>query len=159
MFSGARPDAEPIDPFADPTPGDIPPDASFYRDSEGFLGMGTGVAAGAAAAAHERPSDETASVIGPEDGTDDEKEKFMPGPARTPVLHPGGPYSPVVVGSTPEEGGQPHDQPHDQSHEQPPERMLTPTSAIVGGGGAGTLGRSHPSFDGSRGSRFTENVE
>ncbi|KAI9658891.1 MAG: hypothetical protein M1821_001851 [Bathelium mastoideum] len=146
MFSGARPDSEPIDPFADPIPSTIPTDASFYRDSEGFFGIGTDAAAAGSSGAHEPPSDESA-VSGAAPSAAEAEEKFMPGPARTPVLHPGGPYSPVVVDPPPEDYGPP---------EQPPPRMLTPTSATAV---PGTLGRSHPSFDGSRGSRFTENVE
>ena len=153
MFSGARPDAEPLDPFADPTPGSIPPDASFYRDSEGFFGMGTGAAGVAAAAggagsrssgSHELPADESVAP-GAAAAAAAEQEKFMPGPARVPVIHPGGPYSPVVVGPTIDEHG---------AADSP--RVPTPASLAAG---PGTLGRSHPSFDGSRGSRFTENVE
>lgn len=154
MFSGARPDSEPMNPFADPTPGSIPPDASFYRDSEGFFGMGTDAAGAAAAAgaagsgssaASELPADESAAARA-SDAAAAEQEKFMPGPARVPVIHPGGPYSPMVVGPTPGE------------HQaiDSPDRATTPVSPSAG---PGTLGRSHPSFDGSRGSRFTENVE
>jgi hypothetical protein len=85
-------------------------ETSFYRDSHGYYG-GSG-----------------ADLAGPSQPS--EKERFMPSPARTPVIHH--PYSAV---SSP-----PHTPSTRPSHEH------------------GTLGRSLPSLDGSRGSRFTENV-
>ncbi|KAL9094451.1 MAG: hypothetical protein Q9165_003301 [Trypethelium subeluteriae] len=149
IFSGARPDSDPINPFADPMPSSVP--TSFYRDSEGSFGIGSD-AAGAAAfagagssAPHDLPTDESAAS-GAATSDAAEQEKFMPGPARVPVIHPGGLYSPTATGAAaPGQDGT------DAS-----ERLLTPASATVG---PGTLGRSHPSMDGSRGSRFTENVE
>ncbi|KAL9076667.1 MAG: hypothetical protein Q9157_003584 [Trypethelium eluteriae] len=157
MFSGARPDSDPINPFADPMPSSVP--TSYYRDSEGSFGMGgdapgagpaavagaAGVAGAGPSGAHDLPSDES---VAPEAAATDaaEQEKFMPGPARVPVIHPGGPYSPAATSAA-----APGLDGVDAS-----ERLLTPASATVG---PGTLGRSHPSMDGSRGSRFTENVE
>jgi hypothetical protein len=148
-FSGAAgPDSEPTDPFADPMPGAVSQDKSFYRDSQGVYGLGAG-AAGAAASQrppHDLPAEEvtasSAAAI-----AEGEKERFHPGPARTPVIHPGGPYSPTVVRSTTGESDSEAGSPPRQTSPPP----MTPSS--------GTLPRSQPSFDASRGSRFTENVD
>lgn len=69
------------------------------------------------------------------------KETLMPSPARTPVVHHSASYS--IAGTASTRGG--HDS---SSHLSPPQSPKL----------AGTLGRSHPSMDGSRGSRFTEDV-
>lgn len=99
--------------------------SSFYRDSQGFYG-GPGVAA-------------TATAAGRSHHAGVEKEKLMPSPARTPVVHHPEEYpplrDPVVPSGTP------------QSPPEPPQSEPR-----------GTLGRSHPSHDGSRGSKFTEYV-
>lgn len=99
--------------------------SSFYRDSQGFYG-GPGVAA-------------TATAAGRSHHAGVEKEKLMPSPARTPVVHHPEEYpplrDPVVPSGAPQSPLQPH-----QSEPR------------------GTLGRSHPSQDGSQGSKFTEYV-
>jgi hypothetical protein len=99
--------------------------SSLYRDSQGFYG-GPGVAA-------------TATAAGRSHHAGVEKEKLMPSPARTPVVHHPEEYpplrDPVVLSGAP------------QSPPQLPQSEPR-----------GTLGRSHPSHDGSRGSKFTEYV-
>ena len=153
MFSGARPDSDPINPFADPAPSSIPSDASFYRDSGGSVGMGASAAAASAArgvgvagarssSAYELPTDGPAAPR----AAAAEQEKFMPSPARTPVVHPGGPYSPAIAG--------PASESHEVINDPNQGPIPRPGSRVPG-----TLGRSHPSLDGSRGSRFTEIVQ
>jgi hypothetical protein len=61
------------------------------------------------------------------------EEKMRPSPARTPVIHHADDVPPFRGGPS-----------------NPP---LSPVPKTLG-----TLGRSHPSFDGSRGSKFTEDV-
>ncbi|KAI9689698.1 MAG: hypothetical protein M1820_010068 [Bogoriella megaspora] len=154
QFSGAAgPDSAPDNPFDDPVPTNIPADKSFYRDSEGIFGLGGETAAAGAARAAAATGSSTArdfvsdpsTAPGSAAAAAPEEERFLPGPARTPVIHPGGPYSPAVMGP-----------PLDESDSPATLRTSTPLSMTAP---VGTLGRSHPSFDGSRGSRFTENVE
>jgi len=99
--------------------------SSFYRDSHGFY-SGPGVAA-------------TATAAGQSHNVGIEKEKLMPSPARTPVVHHPEEFSPFRDPIVP--GGAL------QSLSQSPEPDPR-----------GTLGRSRPSQDGSRGSKFTEDV-
>lgn len=103
---------------------------SFYRDSDGFYG-GPG----------------PGSPTSPELATDAEKEKMMmsPGPARTPTVHPGGPYL-LSPGATPPMS--------------PPGFGYAPGSPPGTAGNIGNIGRGETptSFDGSRGSKFTEEV-
>jgi hypothetical protein len=101
--------------------------SSFYRDDTGFYG-GPGFPTSSSSQA---PG--SAGAIGA-------KEKFMPSPARTPVIHH--PEDVPPFGGTPK--GSNFSRP-----QSPP--LGTPRPR-------GTLGRSHPSFDGSRGSKFTEDV-
>ncbi|OCK79801.1 hypothetical protein K432DRAFT_58381 [Lepidopterella palustris CBS 459.81] len=96
---------------------------SFYRDSQGFYG-GPGMPA-------------ATPIAGKSHNTGIEKEKLMPSPARTPVVHHPEEF-PTLRGSTIAGSGS----------LSPPQSPLLP----------GTLGRSHPSHDGSRGSKFTEDV-
>ena len=81
----------------------------------------------------------TATAAGRSHHAGVEKEMLMPSPARTPVVHHPEEHpplrDPVVPSSAP------------QSPPQPPQSEPR-----------GTLGRSHPSHDGSRGSKFTEGV-
>lgn len=99
--------------------------SSFYRDSQGFYG-GPGVAA-------------TATAAGRSHHAGVEKEKLMPSPARTPVVHHPEEYPPLRDPVVP--SGAPQSPPQPTQFEP-----------------RGTLGRSHPSHDGSRGSKFTEYV-
>lgn len=99
--------------------------SSFYHDSQGFYG-GPGVAA-------------TATAAGRSHHAGVEKEKLMPSPARTPVVHHPEEHPPLRDPVVP--SGAP------QSPPQPPQSEPR-----------GTLGRSHPSHDGSQGSKFTEYV-
>lgn len=99
--------------------------SSFYRDSQGFYG-GPGVAA-------------TATAAGRSHHAGVEKEKLMPSPARTPVVHHPEEYPPLRDPVVP--SGAPQSPPQPTQFEP-----------------RGTLGRSHPSHDDSRGSKFTEYV-
>ncbi|KAF2729188.1 hypothetical protein EJ04DRAFT_76783 [Polyplosphaeria fusca] len=89
--------------------------SSFYRDDTGFYG---GIGTKELGKETGEPSHSGAMVT---------KERIMPSPARTPVIH------------------------HPEGDLSPPH---TPNPAVP----RGTLGRSHPSHDGSRGSKFTEDV-
>ncbi|KAF2758016.1 hypothetical protein EJ05DRAFT_500533 [Pseudovirgaria hyperparasitica] len=104
---------------------------SYYRDSQGFYSGSPDTGPGAA-------------VIGLSPEKD--KEMMMPGPARTPVVHE--PRHPPY-GFAPVGGAGAHTS--GTSTLSPP---LSPHPFPR----AGTLGRSHPSLDGSRGSKFTEDV-
>ncbi|KAF2742752.1 hypothetical protein M011DRAFT_481376 [Sporormia fimetaria CBS 119925] len=105
--------------------------SSFYRDDSGFYG-GPGVG----------PNKEYGTEAGgPSNyGTIGAKERFMPSPARTPVIHH--PEDAPPWGSS-RNGGSVLSPPHSPNPEFPPRQ---------------TLGRTHISLDGSRSSRFTENV-
>ena len=123
--------------------------SSFYRDSQGFYG---GNEAGVGPSSP--PPTSPTSVEGSPPG-----EGFAvtrPGPARTPVINqpgfagfrppPGtgrGTPPPVGRGTTPPGTGR----------GTPPPRNMTPQLRLQD-----EVGRSHPSFDGSRGSRFSEAV-
>ncbi|KAL2350913.1 hypothetical protein BJ546DRAFT_1067332 [Cryomyces antarcticus] len=108
-------------PFADANASNL----SFYNDSRDFPG-GSGV-----------PT--VAAVAGSSSAGAVDKETMMPGPARTPVLHPGGPYY-LAPGST------------------PPLSPIVPARSPLRPDTADSMGGSHRSYDGSRGSRFTEDV-
>jgi hypothetical protein len=110
--------------------------SSFYKDDQGFYG-GPGIV-GAAAATKEFSKDTgEPSNSGPA-GT---KERIMPSPARTPTVHH--PNDAPPFGASRNGGGNAFSPPHSPNPDVAPK---------------GTLGRSHPSLDGSRGSRFTEDV-
>ncbi|KAF2834731.1 hypothetical protein M501DRAFT_999975 [Patellaria atrata CBS 101060] len=70
-----------------------------------------------------------------------ESETLMPSPARTPVVHSPGPHASFL-------GGRVENYTPPQTPARPPHLSGLP----------GTLGRSLPSQDGSRGSKFTEDV-
>ena len=121
--------------------------ASFYRDSQGFYG-GPGSAPGT-------PAGSSANLPGPSGARDfadpghppEGVAVMRPSPARTPVTSVGG-----VPSREPTPGGQPHTPQRERSRD--------PMAAAEVGGRAGpdALGRSLSSFDGSRGSKFTERV-
>lgn len=132
--------------------------ASWYRDSSGSSGLAP---AGPGFPQARYPSsaysvDASGAMIGTATqvpmSRSEEAQALRPSPARTPTVHhppthawnqPGGLAPPQQL--TP--GG--HGAGAASIHDSPP---VSPTPQ------RGTLGRSHPSFDGSRGSRFTENV-
>jgi hypothetical protein len=105
--------------------------SSFYRDDQGFYG-------GQGTALNKELEKETG---GPSNyGAIGTKERIMPSPARTPVIHHPNDAPPW---GTSRNGGSTLSPPHS------PNPDFTPKP---------TLGRSLPSHDGSRSSRFTENV-
>jgi hypothetical protein len=110
--------------------------SSFYTDDKGFYG-GPGDLAAAAAANKEFGKETGESSATGAMGT---KERIMPSPARTPVIHH--PDDAPAWGTNRNGGGS----------------TLSPPVSPNPDAPRGTLGRSHPSHDGSRSSRFTENV-
>ncbi|KAL8796894.1 MAG: hypothetical protein Q9195_000977 [Heterodermia aff. obscurata] len=116
--------------------------SSFYRDSHGFYGGSSEAAAG--------PSGISAVGAGGLYGTSDSSASdrdvvvTRPGPARTPVINQPGfaPLRQPRLGTPPAAG-----------RGTPPSRTLTPQIRQQD-----DVGRSHPSFDGSRGSRFAEDI-
>lgn len=133
-------------------PSDI---ASWYRDSSGSSGLAPAGAGFAQGRGERYPSsaysvDASGAYIGQATpvpvSRSEEGQTLRPSPARTPTVH----HPPPLAlnrpgGLTP--GG--HGAGTASVHDSPP---VSPTPQ------RGTLGRSHPSFEGSRGSRFTENV-
>lgn len=114
-------------------------ETSFYRDSQGFYG-GAGDEP-LATSPGSSPSGPSAFPQPPAPG----EVNYRPSPARQPVINQPGLAAalrpPAGRGTPPSRGrGTP-----------PPPRALTPQVRDE-------IGRSHPSFDGSRGSRFTEEV-
>ncbi|KAF2635747.1 hypothetical protein P280DRAFT_493550 [Massarina eburnea CBS 473.64] len=101
--------------------------SSFYTDDKGVYGGPGIVIPKDFAFAKETGEPTHAGVVGT-------KERVMPSPARTPVLHHPDPFNDVTTLSPP----------LSPNSDYPPTR--------------GTLGRSLHSHDGSRSSRFTENV-
>jgi hypothetical protein len=112
--------------------------SSFYKDEKGFYG-GPGVIPKDFAFAKETEDPVSHSGIV---GT---KERVMPSPARTPTIHHPDEDDDLPPFGTNRNGG--------GSTLSPP---LTPNPDYHP---RGTLGRSHPSQDGSRSSRFTERLE
>ncbi|CAI6333231.1 unnamed protein product [Periconia digitata] len=108
--------------------------SSFYKDDKGFYG-GSGVTPKDFALAKEIGDSPSTGAMGTQ-------ELVRPSPARTPIVHHRD--DAPVFGASRNGGG---------STLSPP---LTPNPDYSGP--RGTLGRSHPSHDGSRSSRFTENV-
>ncbi|KAF2175674.1 hypothetical protein K469DRAFT_56057 [Zopfia rhizophila CBS 207.26] len=106
-------------------------EASFYRDAHGIYGS--------PAAQKEFGKEIGESSRSGAMGT---KERIMPSPARTPVIHH--PDDAPPFGTSRDGGQSPFMSPPHSPNPEAPQR--------------GTLGRSHPSHDGSRGSRFTEDV-
>ena len=109
--------------------------SSFYTDDKGFYG-GAGVA-----------SKDFGKETGdkPITGAVGRDERVMPSPARTPIIHH--PEDAPPWGTSRNGGGSTLSPP------QSPNPFVDPAHIP-----RGTLGRSHPSHDGSRSSRFTENV-
>jgi hypothetical protein len=105
--------------------------SSFYSDDKGFYG-------GPAPGMSKELGKETGGTS--DYGTIGTNERMMPGPARTPVIHHPDDAPPF---GTSRNGGSMFSPPRTPNAGTPPR---------------GTLGRSHPSHDGSRSSRFTENV-
>ncbi|KAI4137537.1 MAG: hypothetical protein L6R39_007228 [Caloplaca ligustica] len=123
--------------------------SSFYRDSQGFYG-GPGPDPGPQAA--EPPSNSSSMFVGPASppqspiqptpGTSPEGIAVMrPGPARTPIT--------TQPGLSPMRGP-----PRQQRGTPPPPQIPGTIQERTRDG----LGRSHPSLDGSRSSRFAENI-
>lgn len=148
---GAAPPSIPIVTAAPGAPGHASPESlsgsSFYRDSQGFYG-----GPGQGQAGPEPPSNSSSMVVGPASppqspihpptGALQPPEGvavMRPGPARTPVTTQGG-LSPMRG-------------PHTRGTPPPPQIPGTIQERPRDG-----LGRSHPSMDGSRGSRFAENI-
>lgn len=156
----ARGQAPPAIPIVTAAPGAVPghssPESlsgsSFYRDSHGFYG---GPQAGQENI--EPPSNNTSMYVGPgsrptslavsqDTGYPETGEGvavMRPGPARTPVTSQGG-FSPMRGSSRMPRGTA---APHVPG--TVPEDLPQPRDGV---------GRSHPSLDGSRGSRFHEDV-
>ena len=115
--------------------------SSFYRDSQGFYG-GPGYPVSTAGAAGVASSATAMGAAGPsgQSSAPTERDKevavMRPGPARTPVTLQSGFAVPGILRGT----------------STPPRTPPPPPRPRDG------VGRSHPSLDGSRGSRFTENV-
>lgn len=135
------------DPFDDDNATDNTYSGSFYRDSHGFYGgqgsptppMSPAAAAALAGAGLGSVAEGSEPSHQYRPGTGKETvETIRPSPARTPVVHQGpiGQHTSMLWG------------PGDNLS---PDSPVRPSSR-------GTLGRSHPSHDGSRGSRFTEDV-
>lgn len=112
--------------------------SSFYTDDQGFYG---GPGGAAAAGATNKEFGKEIGETGGNSGAVGTKERIMPSPARTPVVHHAGDAPPW--GASRNGGGSTLSPPQSPNPSVPPR---------------GTLGRSHPSHDGSRGSRFTEDV-
>ncbi|KAL8696925.1 MAG: hypothetical protein Q9224_002547 [Gallowayella concinna] len=153
--SSARSQPPPSIPIVTAAPSAVPghssPESlsgsSFYRDSRGFYG-----GPGQGQAEPEAASNSSSMVVGPASppqsprhpasGSSQQHEGIAvmrPGPARTPVTTQGG-LSPM---------------------RGPPTRGTPPPPHIPGTileRPRDGLGRSHPSMDGSRGSRFAENI-
>ena len=116
--------------------------SSFYQDDRGFYGgAGAAGAAGVAAAAANKEFGKETGETSTTYGAMGTKERMMPSPARTPVVYhadDGPPWG------APRNGGNSTLSP---PHSPNPDMPLRPS-----------LGRSQISHDGSRSSRFTENV-
>lgn len=132
------------DPFDDDNATTDTFSGSFYRDSHGFYGghssstppMSPAAAAALAGAGLGVVAEGSESR---RPGTGKETvETLRPSPARTPIVTQGpiGQHNSMLWG---------------------PGESLSPDSPVRPSS-RGTLGRSHPSHDGSRGSRFTEDV-
>ena len=128
--------------------------SSFYRDSQGTyggpgsvrssmnVGPGTPQRSAVPSSSYEPTVASSSRDIGPQSQHD--KGEFMvmrPGPARTPVHSPG--FSTPRQTRTPPPRSTP-----EQGHTSSSQQLQRPDP----------LGRSLASFDGSRGSRFTEDV-
>ena len=133
-------------------------ETSFYRDSQGFYGGAPEPEIGSnllsmhgrpespPPRSPDRPTPQFASSplarVGSQAQRDQEVAFMRPGPARTPVTNQ--PGFPSLRQPTPTGRGTPPPRPL-------PAAGASPTARDG-------VGRSHPSFDGSRGSRFTEEI-
>ena len=121
--------------------------SSFYRDSHGFYGGHEGEAGPSSTS----PTSAAPGVGGlsPPGSSNQEIAVTRPSPARTPVINQPG-YAPFRQQPGTGRGTPP---PSAASRGTPPPRTLTPQLRQQD-----DVGRSHPSFDGSRGSRFAEEL-
>ena len=141
-------------PSPGPSEDDTLSGSSFYRDSHGFYGGHEGEA-GPSGLSSTSPISTAPAVGGPAlhggggpGNSEREIAVTRPSPARTPVINQPG-YA--TFRQPPGTGrGTP---PPDASRGTPPPRTLTPEPRQQD-----DVGRSHPSFDGSRGSRFAEEL-
>lgn len=142
-------------PSPGPSEDDTLSGSSFYRDSHGFYGGSNEGAAGPSALTSISPAVPAPAAGGlPPQGAGDpgasDRDVVVtrPGPARTPVINEPG-FAPLR--QPPGTGrGTP---PPGAGRGTPPSRALTPQLRQQD-----DVGRSHPSFDGSRGSRFAEDI-
>lgn len=118
--------------------------SSFYSDDRGFYG-------GPGLATHKEFGKEIGIGEASNYGTIGAKERIMPSPARTPVVHH--PDDVPPWGTNRSGGGGDAGEPSMLSPPQSPNMSLDLKMPLKP-----SLGRSHPSHDGSRSSRFTENV-
>ena len=128
--------------------------ASFYRDSHGFyggkepdyLGLPASLTVGPdPSAPWSSPYDVPPDLMaGPSRQVESEIAYMRPGPGRTPITNQPGFY--------------PSRPPPRPPRSPPPSRFFPGGGSAVNRLPPDELGRSHPSFDGSRGSRFTEEV-
>ncbi|KAL8763612.1 MAG: hypothetical protein Q9184_000612 [Pyrenodesmia sp. 2 TL-2023] len=149
---GQPPPAIPIVTSAPGAPGHSSPESldgsSFYRDSQGFYGgpgqpLQSAEPASNSSPTFVAPASPPQSPTHPPLGTSPEGVAVMrPGPARTPVT--------TQPGLSPIRGS-----PRQQQRGTPPPPHIPDTIQERTRDG---LGRSHPSLDGSRSSRFAENI-
>ena len=146
LAAGVRP-ASPETPLSE---------TSFYRDSQGFYGGVAEAEIGSNTSIYPRPDSppprspnrpaptftgaSPLTRVGSQAKRDSEVAFMRPGPARTPVTN-----QPGFSSLRPSTG-----------RGTPPPRPLPPVGASPTARDG--VGRSHPSFDGSRGSRFTEEM-
>lgn len=137
--------------------------SSFYRDSQGFYGgkeaetesgpslMGSPPRSSPTYPHQPAAGLPTEGLAGPSRATS-EIAVMRPGPARTPVTNQPG-FIPMRNPPRP---------PRSTPSPRPPRGTPSPRTGPIGASPVprppDELGRSHPSFDGSRGSRFTEEV-
>ena len=128
--------------------------SSFYRDSHGFYGGSNEGAAGPSTLASTSPAALAPAADGPPQGAGDPSASdrdvvvTRPGPARTPIINQPG-FAPLRQPAGTGRGTPPPA----AGRGTPPPRALTPQLRQQD-----DVGRSHPSFDGSRGSRFAEDI-
>lgn len=123
--------------------------SSFYRDSQGFHGGNDGDPPSSSnLRAGSNPTSMAAYPIPPESGLPPEGiAGFGSGDTEIAIMRPSPARTPVTGGFAPPPPRSPRNIPSPRSPGTPISR-----------GHRDGLGRSHPSFDGSRGSRFTEDM-
>ena len=153
-FAGLAPGLRPSNP-SQPSPSGSLSGSSFYRDSQGFYGGVIQDPEKAESSSSPLSSSPTTTIApfgaisgSPPAGSSppsrrEEVANMRPGPARTPVINEPG----QVPARTP-------------SRPQPPSRPVRATPPPIADfpRSRDGLGRSHPSQDGSRGSRFREDT-